>query len=74
MSKPIRPLLGHRAREYVPFRWDARKGVLVYDGTGDPDPEWRWNDALMGYEPVDSYDKIFDRRLGAWIFSPREVQ
>lgn len=56
-------------RQSAPFRWDAERGLLVYDGSGDPDPNWKWIPEKGGYEPVDppSGDRVFDRRLGAWV-------
>lgn len=57
-------------RQTAPFRWDAERGVLVYDGSNDPDPNWKWVPEKGGYEPVDSEsgDRVFDRRLGAWVY------
>lgn len=60
-------------RQSAPFRWDTERGVLVYDGKDDPDPNWKWNADKGGYEPVDSDSQIFDRRIGAWIYTPQVV-
>lgn len=50
------------------FVWDAKLGALVYDGTDDPDPRWKWNQAKGGYEPSDDIPgEVFDRRIGQWI-------
>jgi hypothetical protein len=63
----------HLVRSNSPFRWDPERQVLVYDGTDDPDPNWKWNADKGGYEPVDTVDRIFDRRIGAWVFTPQTV-
>lgn len=58
----------------VPFRWDYERNLLVYDGSEDPDPHWRWNAEQGGYEPVDSMDQVFDRRVGIWVYVSQRVQ
>lgn len=63
----------HDRHTGAPFRWDRERQVLVYDGSHDPDPDWKWNAAKGGYEPVDSDLRIFDRRIGVWVYAPATV-
>lgn len=57
------------ARRYIQlYVWDPKDQVLRYDGTEDPDPDWKWNPEKNGYEPVDSMNKVWDRRFGGWVF------
>lgn len=51
-----------------PFVWDLEAEVLRFNGAGDPDPDWTWVPEKWGYEPVNTYEKVWDARVGMWIF------
>lgn len=50
------------------FVWDADAQLLRYDGSEDPDPDWNWVAEKHGYEPVNSDHKVWDPRIGMWIY------
>lgn len=55
------------------FRWDRDEQLLIYDGSNDPDPDWKWVPERGGYVPVNSAEKIWDIHRAMWVFTPAQV-